>query len=42
MSNIAGKAYAMNVITPVRWYTTWVNRLFFKVVTRYLSRYNLS
>ena len=35
MSNIAGKAYAMNVITPVRWYTTWVNRLFFSVVTRY-------
>ena len=35
MSNIAGKAYAMNVITPVRWYTTWVNRLFFKIVARY-------
>ena len=34
MSNIAGKAYAMNVITPVRWYTTWVNRIFFKIVTR--------
>lgn len=31
MSNIAGKAYAMNVITPVRWYTAWVNKLFFWV-----------
>jgi len=31
MSNIAGKAYAMNVITPVRWFTAWVNKLFFWV-----------
>jgi hypothetical protein len=29
MSNIAGKAYAMNVVTPIRWTTTWVNKLFF-------------
>jgi len=29
MSNIAGKSYAMNAITPMRWYTSWVNRLFF-------------
>ncbi len=29
MSNIAGKAYAMNVITPIRWYMTWINKLFF-------------
>jgi hypothetical protein len=29
MSNIAGKAYAMNVVTPMRWYTAWWNRLFF-------------
>ena len=29
MSNVAGKAYAMNVITPIRWYTTWVNKLIF-------------
>ena len=29
MSNIAGKAYAMNVITPMRGYTAWCNRLFF-------------
>ena len=29
MSNIAGKAYAMNVITPSRHRVTWVNRLLF-------------
>jgi hypothetical protein len=29
MSNIAGKAYAMNAVTPMRWYTAWYNRLFF-------------
>jgi hypothetical protein len=29
MSNIAGKAYAMNVITPMRWYTAWWNRVYF-------------
>jgi hypothetical protein len=29
MSNIAGKAYAMNVITPLRSYTAWCNRFFF-------------
>src|ERR1700733_2040083 len=29
MSNIAGKAYAMNVITPLRWYTAWITRLTF-------------
>jgi hypothetical protein len=27
-SNIAGKAYAMNIVTPMHWYTTWLNRLF--------------
>lgn len=31
MSNIAGKAYAMNVVTPIRWYMTWINKLFFWV-----------
>lgn len=31
MSNIAGKAYAMNVITPIPWYKTWLNRFIFKV-----------
>jgi len=31
MSNIAGKAYAMNAVTPMRWYTAWWNRLFFWV-----------
>ncbi|WP_199688122.1 hypothetical protein [Noviherbaspirillum sedimenti] len=29
MSNIAGKAYAMSVITPIRWYMAWINKLFF-------------
>lgn len=29
MSNIAGKAYAMNVVTPAKWYLTWLNKLFF-------------
>ncbi len=32
MSNVAGKAYAMNVITPVKWYHAWVNRLLFRLV----------
>lgn len=34
MSNIAGKAYAMNVITPVRWYTTWLNKFIFGMVVK--------
>lgn len=29
MSNIAGKAYAMNVITPMRPKLTWINRFLF-------------
>ncbi|MFQ1701950.1 hypothetical protein ACJ5NV_15280 [Loktanella agnita] len=29
MSNLAGKAYAMNVITPSKPYRTWANRLIF-------------
>jgi hypothetical protein len=29
VSNIAGKAYAMNVITPVRTWTVWLNKLIF-------------
>ncbi|TDL90562.1 hypothetical protein [Meridianimarinicoccus aquatilis] len=31
MSNIAGKAYAMNVVTPSKPWLTWVNRLIFMV-----------
>ncbi|MEM8791586.1 MAG: hypothetical protein AAGE80_08200 [Pseudomonadota bacterium] len=31
MSNIAGKAYAMNVLTPSKPRITWVNRLIFMV-----------
>ncbi|HSD38125.1 MAG TPA: hypothetical protein VLC92_11500 [Rhodocyclaceae bacterium] len=34
MSNIAGKAYAMNVVTPVRWYSAWLNKLYFFVAAR--------
>ena len=37
MSNIAGKTYAMNVITPIRWYATWVNRLIFWAATKFPS-----
>lgn len=29
MSNIAGKAYAMNVVTPSKPWITWINRLLF-------------
>ena len=29
MSNIAGKSYAMNVVTPLRWYTAWLTRVIF-------------
>ena len=35
MSNIAGKAYAMNAITPMRWYTVWMNRFFFWATAQY-------
>lgn len=31
MSNIAGKAYAMNVVTPSKPSVTWINRLIFMV-----------
>jgi len=31
MSNIAGKAYAMNVVTPSKPHLTWTNRLIFMV-----------
>ena len=37
MSNIAGKAYGMNVITPIRWYMVWANRLIFHIAVRYPS-----
>ncbi len=31
MSNVAGKAYGMNVITPMKPYLTWVNRFIFMI-----------
>lgn len=34
MSNIAGKAYAMTVITPMRWYMAWLNKLIFRVAVK--------
>jgi len=37
MSNIAGKAYAMNVITPVRWYLAWVNKIIFWLALKFPS-----
>ncbi|MEE8058141.1 MAG: hypothetical protein V3T17_09935 [Pseudomonadales bacterium] len=33
MSNVAGKAYAMNVLTPLPWYKTFINKIYFKAVT---------
>ena len=29
MSNISGKAYSMNVVTPAKWYTVWMNKIAF-------------
>lgn len=34
MSNIAGKAYAMNVITPIRRTTVWLNKLIFWIALK--------
>lgn len=34
MFNIAGKAYAMNVITPVRWYMAWFNKFIFWIALK--------
>ena len=33
MSNVAGKSYAMNVVTPIKWYLRWINKLIFWSVT---------
>jgi hypothetical protein len=32
MSNVAGKAYGMNVVTPMRPAATWINRFIFRIV----------
>ncbi len=29
MSNVAGKSYAMNVVTPLKWHTAWLNKIIF-------------
>ena len=34
MSNIAGKAYAMNVVTPMKWCTAFANRLIFWIASQ--------
>ena len=31
MANVAGKAYAMNVVTPMRPVRTWINRALFMI-----------
>jgi hypothetical protein len=38
MSNVAGKAYAMNVITPIRAWTTGLNRFLFWAALKIPSR----
>ena len=41
MSNIAGKAYAMNVCSPIPWYSVWYKKFIFWVVSTFLqSRLN--
>ncbi len=40
MSNIAGKAYAMNAITPMRWYTSCLNRFFFWISGKHAAFLN--
>lgn len=40
MFNIAGKAYAMNVITPVRWYLAWLNKIIFWAALKFPSTLN--
>jgi len=37
MSNIAGKSYAMNVISPIRSYTAWLNKFFFWISSKFPS-----
>ena len=32
MTNINGKAYAMNAITPMKWWKSWIPRLVFLVL----------
>ena len=38
MSNIAGKAYAMNVITPIPWYLAWINKVLFWAALKFPSK----
>ena len=42
MSNIAGKAYAMNVVTPIKWYTAWFNKAIFWFASSPLGKYAIN
>ena len=42
MSNIAGKAYAMNLITPIKWYMVPINKFIFWLAGKRLFRPKLS
>jgi hypothetical protein len=42
MSNIAGKCYAMNVVTPIKWYTAWINKFIFWLVQTPLFKNRLN
>lgn len=41
MSNIAGKAYAMNLITPIKWFMVPLNKFFFWLIGTWLFRSRL-
>jgi hypothetical protein len=41
MSNIAGKAYAMNVVTPIKGWSTIINKIIFWFVTTEIGKYFL-
>ena len=38
MSNIAGKAYAMNVCSPIPWYSVWVKKAVFWAVATFFKQ----
>jgi hypothetical protein len=41
MSNIAGKAYAMNLITPIRWFMVPLNKFFFWLIGTWIFQSKL-
>lgn len=42
MSNIAGKAYAMNVCSPIPWYSVWIKKLIFWAAGTWIFRSSLN